>query len=356
MYRGSRVYITIPPGLAEQWSGKDSAGFPVNPSIPLPVELPEAGTFFQPEMLNTEMILSGILLELAENPEGDHAAYYRSLVVSLRPDILAELTGAAILKSRNGDHEDALEITALLEGLYPRHPAVLLARARITEHGTAPDKAEAAWESALAVPLPDTLFYAGTFYYAQGEYRRAAELFGLYRVKTEDEGDQKKRRKAKKLLEEIQTNGLDDETFLDACALIRNGNDEQGILKAKDFLERRPRTAKGWFVLGWGLRRLSRWEDGAACFEKAAALGLINADTKNELAICLMETGHYDKARRELENALREDPDNIKIISNLGILALRQGRENEAAAFFRAVLELDPKDSVALSFLGRARG
>jgi tetratricopeptide (TPR) repeat protein len=351
MYRGSRVYITIPPELA------DSAGsFPVNPSIPLPVELPEAETVFRPETLNLEMILSGILLELAENPEGNHAAYYRALAASLRPEILVELTGAAMLKSRNGDHEDALEITALLEGLYPCHPSVLLARARITEalkHGTAPDKAEAAWESALAVPLPDTLFYAGLFYHAQGEYRRAAELFGLYCAKNEDEDDEGKHQKARKLLEEIRINGLDDETFLDACALIRSGNNEQGILKAKDFLERRPRTAKGWFVLGWGLRRLSRWEDGAACFEKAAALGLTNADTKNELAICLMETGHYDKARRELESALREDPGNIKVISNLGVLALQQGREDEASAFFRAVLEFDPKDLVALSFLER---
>jgi Flp pilus assembly protein TadD len=102
--------------------------------------------------------------------------------------------------------------------------------------------------------------------------------------------------------------------------------------------------------LGWGLRRLSRWEDAAAAFTKALERGGDNNDTRNELAICLMELGNHKAARRELEAALREEPENVKIISNLGVLAMRNGDDDEAAAFFRTVLELEPGDPVAGEF------
>jgi cytochrome c-type biogenesis protein CcmH/NrfG len=121
----------------------------------------------------------------------------------------------------------------------------------------------------------------------------------------------------------------------------------------RDFLERYPAVWNGWFVLGWALRRLERWADGTAALKKAVELGGGNADTRNELAICLMETGELAAARRELEAALPDDPENVKIISNLGVLALKNGRHEEAAAFFRTVLEIDPADPLAGEFLKR---
>jgi Flp pilus assembly protein TadD len=80
-------------------------------------------------------------------------------------------------------------------------------------------------------------------------------------------------------------------------------------------------------------------------------LGGDNSDTRNELAICLMETGDLKGARKELEIALREEPENVKIISNLGVLAMRSGDDDEAAAFFRTVLELEPEDPLAAAYL-----
>jgi len=35
------------------------------------------------------------------------------------------------------------------------------------------------------------------------------------------------------------------------------------------------------------------------------------------------------------------------------VLALRSGNNDEAAAFFRAVLELDPQDPIALNFFNK---
>jgi Tfp pilus assembly protein PilF len=64
-----------------------------------------------------------------------------------------------------------------------------------------------------------------------------------------------------------------------------------------------------------------------------------------------MELGELKAARKELEKALREEPESIKIISNLGMLAHKAGNRAEAEAFFRIVLDMDPNDPVAKHFL-----
>ena len=154
------------------------------------------------------------------------------------------------------------------------------------------------------------------------------------------------------LIQEKESSG-DDNTYMEAVNFIQQGEEEKGMNKAREFLVRHPGNGKGWFVLGWALRCLARWNDAAACFKKAVELGCENADTRNELAICLMETGSLEEAECELEKALYLDSDNIKIISNLGILAMKQGSNEKAAEFFRTVLELDPNDSVALAFFDK---
>ncbi|MDR1505923.1 MAG: tetratricopeptide repeat protein [Treponema sp.] len=400
MRQGRLVYLTVPPELHKKFRGllheHGQDHFSFDPSIPLPVELPQDETDFRPEKLSPETILSGILRELSQLPEHDeHSVYYRELVLALRPGILEELTEAAVLKAGNGDYDTALEIFDILSGLFPRRSeenaarVILLNRALVLEaKAQASGKtqatpetsgvssgfaaAEFAWEDALASPVNDTIFFAGLFYFKQEEYGRAAELFALYLEENEfrgdsslpeadgedetkdevEEVDEEKVKTARKLLDEIRNDSLDDPSFREACGLMRKGDEENAILKAREFLEKNPRAGKGWFMLGWGLRRLSRFKDGETCFEKAVELGLDNADTRNELAICRMETGNYDGARNELEKALRLDPDNVKIISNMGMLALKQGRTDEAAAFFRTALELDGEDPIAKAWAG----
>jgi len=348
MKTGQLVYISIPEHLRDNFSGHNDFAF--NSAIPLPAELPPGQ--FDAGGINEEMILAGILLDLAENPDGEHSAYYRNLVTAIKPKLAAELQEAAVIKSKNGDYKTALEIFRLLDGLLEQNPALLLNRALVLEKAAAREntedaykEAEAAYEKALAAPLPETLLNAGFFYEKRGEYSRAADCLAAY-LGT-DEEDMPDAARARKLLNEIRNNKLDDEAFREALALMRKDDPDSGVLKAREFLERQPGAGKGWFVLGWGLRLLSRWKDGAACFEKAIELGCANADTRNELAICYMETGNWESARKELEKALRLDPENIKIVSNMGILEMKQGNKEKAAAFFRTVLELDPEDPIA---------
>ncbi|MDR3170837.1 MAG: tetratricopeptide repeat protein [Treponema sp.] len=365
--RGPIVFLPVPESLSgrlESLSGAEESVFTFDPAIPIPVELGPGMTELDLEELSWEMILSGMIRVVADSPDDAYALYYRRFVLGVKPDILNELTEAAILKARNGDFDMALEILSALEGLFPRSPVVLLNRALVLEEqaeawervGLEAD-AEGGYESAreayqevldLDPPFPNGIFNAGFFFMKRRNFDQARACFSTYSSLADDPA---KHEKAEALLKEIESQCLDDALFREAYDAIRQGEAQTGLLKIRDFLERHPEVWNGWFILGWGLRKLGRWEDGVAAFRRTIELGGDTSDTRNELAICLMESGSLPAARKELEMALREDPENIKIISNLGVLALKNGDDDEAAGFFRTVLELEPADPLAQEYL-----
>jgi Flp pilus assembly protein TadD len=281
----------------------------------------------------------------------------------VRPGILGEFTEAAIIKAQAGDFDLALEILNALRGLFPSSPAVMLNRALVLEQQAtmlerhekpeaddAFQAAEAAYTEALSLrpALPNVFFNAGFFYLGRKDFRRARECFAEYA----DSGhDEEKTEKARAIVKNIDDNGLDDDDFAAAYELIKQGKDEAAMERIHNFIEEHPAVWNGWFILGWALRRMGRWEDGAEALDKAVELGGGGSDVYNELAICLMEAGDLKGARHKLEAALHDDPENVKIISNMGVLALKSNNRPEAEAFFRAVLEIDPEDVIAKKFL-----
>ncbi|MDR3334284.1 MAG: tetratricopeptide repeat protein [Treponema sp.] len=361
--RGPIVFLPVPESLSgrlESLSGKGEAVFTFDPAIPIPVELAPGMTELDLEELSWEMILSGMIRVVADSPDDVYAPYYRRFVFGVKPDILNELTEAAILKARNGDFDMALEILSALEGLFPRSPVVLLNRALVLEEQSEAweragleggyESAREAYEEVLDLdpPFPNGIFNAGFFFMKRRDFDQARTCFSTY-IPVAD--DPEKQEQAEALLREIESQCLDDVLFREAYDAIHQGEAQTGLLRIRDFLERHPEVWNGWFILGWGLRKLGRWEDGVAAFRRTIELGGDTSDTRNELAICLMESGSLAAARRELEMALREDPENIKIISNLGVLALKNGDDDEAAGFFRTVLELEPADPLAQEYL-----
>ncbi|MHB9292060.1 hypothetical protein Holit_01148 [Hollandina sp. SP2] len=353
------VFLSVPESLRGpvETSVTAGEGFTIDPAIPIPVELAPGAEALDLEELSWEMILAGMIRVVAEDPEGTNAQYYRAFVLAVKPDILTEFTTAALLKARNGDYALALEIIGLLEGLFPGLPGLLLNRALILEeqaHARAalPDAQDLAYKAYQALldlhpPFSQGIFNAGFFFMKRRNFEEARECFQTY-LQLGDEPE--KQEQAALMLEEIKNHSLDDAMFREAYDCIREDKAAQGISKIGNFLERHPQVWNGWFLLGWGLRKLGRWDDGIRAFKKALELGGDTSDTRNELALCLMENGDWAGARKELETALWEAPENVKIISNLGILALKTGNLQEAAGFFRTVLELDPQDPVAQAY------
>jgi tetratricopeptide (TPR) repeat protein len=388
---GRIVFLPVPGSLKEEmksFSHRDhDESFTIDPSIPLPVELEEKESPAElGERLSWEMILSGMIRVIASPlPELNQfyqnqfdqigqidqidprwIDYYRAFVLAVKPEIYNEFTGAAIVKAKNGDFDMALEIILALEALFPLAPGVALNKALILDELSADlekngrveeaeklyPKVAGAYEKVLSLEpvLPDALFNAGFFFMRLRDYGKARECFSEYLPLADDA---EKREKAQSMVHEIRNRSLDDDSFLRALDFIQHGEEQKGLESIRDFLERRPLVWNGWFVLGWALRKLGRWQDGLESFKKALEMGGGNSDTRNEMAICLMELGDLSGAGKELETALMEDPENVKIISNLAVLAGKAGDREKAAAFFRTVLELAPDDPLARAYLNR---
>ena len=345
----------------------------IDTTIPLPVQLPVVNGEFKKESfdisnLTQEMILAGILTILAYDKKNKDIQYYRSVIKNARPNLRQELTEAAILKARNGDFDIAEEIFEALLGLDPEDMVTVLNTAlffdqraesyrnsELSEDADAYDEdAHRYYKMAMQAdpPIPDAFFNAAFFYLKQRNFSHAKQCFETFLTLTTDDEDSSenekyKRERAKEIVEDISTRNLDDELFKSAFDFISMGEEEKGLEKIRSFIEKNPKVWNAWFMLGWALRRLERWEDAKAAFEEALKLGGNNCDTYNELAICCMETGLFDESKKHLTKALQLEPENTKIISNLGFLAKKEGDYSTARRYFETVLEFDPNDKIA---------
>lgn len=352
------IYLTLPAD-AERRIGQ----FQLDPERLLPVET-TGGEDRDISDLSWEQIVATMLKILAYAPEHEDAGYYREFILAVNPGIVVELTEAAILKSRNGDYDLAEEIFLALRALEPTEPRTLVNLALLYEervrsasrsdessletHYTerALQTYQELWNSDDAVP--EAHLNAGFFHMRLHDYARAREHLAVYaQTGTDDE----RREEAARAIREIDDHRLSDDLFRQAYDAVRAGNEAHGIELIRTFLEKNPDVWNAWFILGWGLRRLRQFDEARKAFERSLEGGPRQPDTLNELAICSMELDDLGTARSLLLEALTAEPENTKIISNLGILALKTGRTTEAAGYFRTVLDLEPNDRVAQAFL-----
>ena len=341
--------------------------------IPLPVQKPDNGDF-DISQLTPEMIFAGILVVLAYDHHNQHLDYYRTLLLEAKPNIKQELTEAAILKSRNEDFDIAEEIFSALRGLDPDDIVTTLntalffdQRADSYRHSGLTEDADAYDDCASRFYAqvmesdnapPEVFFNAGFFFLKQRNFTRGKECFETYLALTCDisdeelgENGQYKRQRAQEIVMDINNRNLEDEQFKAAYDYILSDQEEKGLEEIRKFLEKNPRVWNAWFMLGWGLRRIQRWEEARDAFLQSIECGSTEPDTLNELAICYMELGEYTESKKCLIEALSLEPENTKYMSNLGYLALKQGNPQEARKFFLAVLEFDAHDKIALQML-----
>jgi tetratricopeptide (TPR) repeat protein len=362
MSGGTLAFIKVPES-----SSLSLGGFTLDPAIPLPLLIEEGLGSVGPASLTRERLLGGVLAILSRGVVSGEAdpmsGYYREFAKTAAPELAAQLSAVGTEKARNGLFAEAEDVFIALEGLEPGSDAPVVNRGLVSRERAAAARrasreeeaekfeAEAKRHFERAVGLegasPVAFFHAGSFFEEMQDFERAASLFdtalslGLEGAMAE---------KAAKISREIKSRGLMDELFKEAYDYVRMGKEEEGLGKVERFMEGHPSLWNAWFLKGWALRRLKRWAEGAEAFQRALELveeGSDSVDVLNELSICLSETGRAVDARRALERALAIEPENVKLISNLGALALKRGDESEARAFFAAALEIDPDDAVA---------
>ncbi len=355
-----------------------SGAMKIDAKIPLPVQKKNADDDAEEDFskLSEEQILSGILAVLAYDTQNENSAYYRKFILDARPGIKKELSEAAILKARNEDWDLAEEIFLALRGLDPDDKAIVLntaiffdqkadsyRRLSLNDDADAYDNlAQKNYTEAMdsAREIPDAYFNAGFFYLKKCDYGEAKGCFESYLALLSDASDEElgengiyKKERAQEIVDKISNRNLASDRFRDAYRFISGGQEEKGLEEIRRFIADNPFVWNAWFLLGWGLRRLGRFADAKMAFEKAMECegGDENADTLNELAICQMETGELKEAKQTLADALSLDGENTKIISNLGCLCLKLKQNDEAEKYFRVVLDLDPEDKIARSYL-----
>ena len=368
----SVYFITLP----DDFKLSESA-LKIDKTVPLPVQKKSGDSTPAIKSLEPEQILAGILTVLAYDRHNAYLDYYRSIIKKARPDIQRELTEAAILKSKDEDWELAEELFMTLRGLDPENPVTALniaifldqraesyRKSNLNEDADAYDNdAFKYYKEAMNAepPLPDAFFNCGFFHLKQYDFREAKSCFETYVALTCDATDDElgengiyKKERAQELVDLINNENLEDKAFITAYKLISGGQEEKGLKEIRSFLEKNQKVWNAWFLLGWGLRKLCRWEDAKQAFEESIVCGgNDNADTHNELAICLMETGNLSGAKSELLKALSLAPENEKIISNLGYLSLKEGKRDEAQKYFAAALEYCPNDKIAAAELAK---
>ncbi len=371
----SIFYITIPEDFAFSHEAMK-----VNAKIPLPVQKKDGAEDKAPDLndITTEQILAGILTVLAYDHHNEHLDYYRTIVKNARPNILKELGETAVLKARNEDYEIAEEIFMALLGLEPDNASIILnmavfldtraenyRRANLDEDADAYDAdALKYYKRAMEAepPIPDVYFNAGFYYLKLNNYREAKDCFDSYITLTCDTPDEElgeegiyKKERAQEIINNINKTNMDDVHFQKAYELISKGKDQEGMDEILLFIKNNPKVWNAWFMLGWALRKVERFTDARNAFEESLKCpeGDQNADTYNEIALCCLAEKDFPEAEKYLMKSFQLDPENVKVISNLGYLALARGDEEKARQYFTAVLEYSPNDQIAAAELAK---
>jgi tetratricopeptide (TPR) repeat protein len=88
----------------------------------------------------------------------------------------------------------------------------------------------------------------------------------------------------------------------------------------------------------------SEIRSGQEAFLKCLELGESSSDIYNELAICTLEAGDRELAKNYLDIALDLDGDNVKLLSNLAFLHLRDGEYDQARELLERARACDEHD------------
>ena len=117
-------------------------------------------------------------------------------------------------------------------------------------------------------------------------------------------------------------------------------------LVSQNILLRNLLVAAGIFTLAgcWTLTRdqISFWHDGVTLFDHSLAVTVDNAIARNSLGDALVLAGRSGEAIRNLQVAVRLDPDLPELHNNLGNLLALQNHQDEAFAEFQTALRLEP--------------
>ena len=126
------------------------------------------------------------------------------------------------------------------------------------------------------------------------------------------------------------------------------------LAQVEDHLARNPKDGRGWEVIAPIYLRLGRFDDAIKARRAALALSGETSARLADLAEALIEGGDGSikgEVKALFERAVALDRQNIKARYFLGVAAEQDGRPNDAAALWRAMLAEAPPDAPYADFI-----
>lgn len=123
---------------------------------------------------------------------------------------------------------------------------------------------------------------------------------------------------------------------------------ENLVAQVEQHLQKNPTDGRGWNVLAPVLGRLGRYDDAVRAYRKSLAYNGESAERRSDLGEALAAAAGgvvTADAKKEFERALALKPDEPKANFFLGLAAEQDGRGEDAARIWRALLAKAPADA-----------
>ena len=120
------------------------------------------------------------------------------------------------------------------------------------------------------------------------------------------------------------------------------------VAQVEAHLEKNPTDGRGWNVLAPVLARLGRYDDAVRAYRNSIRYNGDSAERRADLGETLAAAAGgvvTAEAKAEFERAVALNADEIKASYFLGLAAEQDGRTNEAASIWRAMLAKAPADA-----------
>ena len=350
------VYIRLPSSMK-----RDLGTFRIDPSIEIPVQLPDGKDSLETTEISMELLVAGMLKIIAFDPDHKNLPYYRDFVLAVQADAPKELNLAAISQEQKGNYDFAEELFLTVNHLAPlRETFINLAtfyskRASLdTTKGTSYDfyqqKSMETLREGVALFEDDEALLSelGFFHLYQGNVEIAKEYLDRF-LEVAEEGE--KRTHVQKIMGDINNKLNNDKLLMQAYDQIQMGKEEEALVNLESYLEESPKVWNAWFLKGWALRRLQRFPEAEKAFLSCISLGESSSDIYNELAICALETDKKELAKNYLNTAVDLDEKNITLLSNLAYLHLQDEELDEAREFLELARAIDENDPVIVRLM-----
>jgi len=131
-------------------------------------------------------------------------------------------------------------------------------------------------------------------------------------------------------------------------AVAASSSMEQLVAKVETHLESNPTDGRGWEVLAPVLTRLGRFDDAVRAWRNSITYNGETATRRSDLgeAMAAASSGIVTaEAKAEFDRAVALDPNEVKARYFIGLAAEQDGRNNDAAGIWRAMLAVAPADA-----------